>query len=85
MATGSIIGKVDIPGSLIKYSGINTDTADIFIDNYEYTFRVDVKKVPHGLFLKTNDISSTEVEFNGSSEKRVELAPITLNTTEYQE
>lgn len=42
MATGEIYGKVNIPVKTIKYTGKETDTASVIVDNTEKTIAVDV-------------------------------------------
>lgn len=43
MAKGEIYGKTNIPTKLILYTGLETDTADVVVDNKEKTIAVNVK------------------------------------------
>ena len=43
MARGNIFGKVNVPTTPVKYDGVETETANVVVDNKEKTIAVNVK------------------------------------------
>ena len=85
MATGNITGKTNVPSKLIEYTGLSTYTTDTTIDNDNYTFAVDVKRVPHDLVFFTNTLQSSDVTYNGSDAVEIDLSPIIINDKDYED
>lgn len=66
-----LYGKLNIPTIKKDYAGLNSETANIKVDNESYTIKVDVKKVPKTITFTYSD-GSTEI-FDGSQDVNVEI------------
>ena len=85
MASGNIIGKTNVPQKYINYVGIDTDTADITIDNREHTFQVDVKKVPYELTFSLNTLGTETATYSGEEPVEIDLSPVIINDEQFED
>ena len=58
MNNGTIGGKVNLPYKTISYTGLETDTAKVTVDNGARTIAVDTK---HVAVIDLNSLMSAEV------------------------
>lgn len=80
MGSGNILGQTNIPYVFATYSGKETDTANVYVNNRtnNRTIEVNVKKVPNDLVFTTNSLTGTELNYNGSTNANIDLRPIVL-------
>lgn len=99
MATGEIIGKVNIPTKTALYEGKETDTANVLVDNVDKTIAVNVKvgevtKDCAKSIESTQDENTVELSLKNDADEvissttfNVESSPIidSKNVTEYDD
>ena len=80
MGSGYISGKTNIPTAIATYSGAETETADVTVNNNtnQKTIEVDVKSVPNSLDIALNDKDASSTSFDGSESIDIDLKPIVL-------
>ena len=72
-----IYGKLNNDAIVKQYSGVDTDTAQIVVDNREETLEVNVKKVPHKLKIDYWDQNElVDIEYDGSEEKTLHIPQV---------
>ena len=80
MATGNITGKANVPTKITTYSGLESETAIVDINNQtnNKTIEVNVKSVPNSLEITPNSASKTKEYYDGSEEVSIDASPIVI-------